>query len=293
MKPQNALVHKGDAVEEWTDVHFFRPLGLRVARALEPTGVSADQVTLWCLIIGIAGGHLMVYQSTSLNLIGVVLFVISDILDSADGQLARMRGSSSRFGRVLDGIADSLRFFNLYVHLLFRAYFAHWGWPGYMLVLAAGVSHSLHGQIVDFIKNAYQRLGEGKGELDLLEELAPIEGFGPRQVAQRIYRAYVQRQELLFPSSMSLVRAVKPLAATPAFKAEYVASQRPLLGPLALIAQNIRFPLLAIGAWYGMSWFLWMTVVPLNLIALAILVMHESHAKALLVHLKAAVTVRP
>jgi hypothetical protein len=292
MKPQNALVSKGDSIEEWADVHFFRPLGLRVARALEPTGVSADQVTLWCLIIGIVGGHLMVYQSTSLNLLGVVLFVVSDILDSADGQLARMRGSSSRFGRVLDGIADSLRFFNLYVHLLFRAYFAHWGWPGYMLVLAAGVSHSLHGQIVDFIKNAYQRLGEGHGELDLVEELAPIEGWAPRQVAQRIYRAYVQRQELLFPNSMTLVRAVKPVATTPAFQQAYATSQRPLLGPLALIAQNIRFPLMAIGAWYGISWFLWMTVVPLNLVALAILVMHEMHAKALLVQVKSAVPVR-
>ena len=293
MKPQNALAHKGDAIEEWTDVHFFRPLGLKVARALEPTGVSADQVTLWCLVVGILGGHLMAYQHTSLNLIGVVLFVISDILDSADGQLARMRGSSSRFGRVLDGIADTLRFFNLYVHLLFRAYFAHWGWAGYALVLAAGVSHSLQGQIVDFVKNAYQRLGEGKGELDLLEELSPIEGYGPRQIAQRIYRAYVQRQELLFPNSMTLVRAVKPVATTPAFQDAYATSQGPLLGPLALIAQNIRFPLLAIGAWYGISWFLWMTVVPLNLIALAILVMHETRARALLVQVKSAVPVRP
>ena len=291
--PPTGLAHKGDAVEEWADVHFFRPLGLKVARALEPTGVSADQVTLWCLVVGIVGGHLMVYQHPSLNLLGVVLFVISDILDSADGQLARIRGSSSRFGRVLDGIADSLRFFNLYVHLLFRAYFAHWGWPGYMLVLAAGVSHSLHGQIVDFIKNAYQRLGEGHGELDLLEELAPIEGWGPRQVAQRIYRAYVQRQELLFLNSMTLVRAMKQVAAPPAFKDAYAVSQRPLLGPLALIAQNIRFPLLAIGAWYGISWFLWMTVVPLNLIALAILVVHELHARALLVQVKSAVPVRP
>jgi hypothetical protein len=292
MKPQNALVSKGDDIEEWTDLHFFRPAGLRIARLLLPTGVSADQVTLWCLVVGIIGGHLMVYQHTSLNLLGVVLFVISDILDSADGQLARMRGTSSRFGRVLDGIADGLRFLNLYVHLLFRAYFAHWGWPGYVLVLAAGVSHSLHGQIVDFVKNAYQRLGEGHGELDMIEELAPIEGHGPRQVAQRIYRAYVQRQELLFPNSMTLVRAVKPMAMTPAFKGAYVASQRPLLGPLALIAQNIRFPLLAIGAWYGISWFLWMTVVPLNLVAVTILVVHELHARALLVQVKTAVPVR-
>src|SRR5437899_3123313 len=101
MKPHNALAHKGEAVEERTDVHFFRPLGLRVARALEPTGVSADQVTLWCLVVGIVAGHLMAYQSEALNLTGVALFIVSDILDSADGQLARMRKTSTRFGRAL------------------------------------------------------------------------------------------------------------------------------------------------------------------------------------------------
>ena len=293
MKPPNALVTKGDAVEEWTDVHFFRTLGLKVARLLEPTSVGADQVTLPCLVVGIVGGHLMVYQSEWLNLAGVLLFIISDILDSADGQLARIRGSSSRFGRMLDGIADTLRFFNLYVHLMFRAWFMHWGWSGVGLVFLAGVSHSLQGQIVDFVKNAYQRLAEGKGELDVLEELAPIEGRGPRQTVQHIYRVYVQRQELLFPQSMALVRAVKPGTAGAAFREAYGASQRPLLGPLALIAQNIRFVLLAIGAWYGISWFLWMSVVPLNLVALAILMMHEWRARTLLAGVKAAVPVRP
>ncbi len=292
MKPQNALAHKGEAIEEWADVHFFRPLGLRIARLLEPTGVSADQVTLWCLVVGIIAGHLFVYQSVALNLLGVALFVFSDILDSADGQLARLRGASTRFGRVLDGIADGLRFLNLYVHLLFRAHFAHWGWQGYALVLAAGFSHSLQGQIVDFVKNAYQRLGEDNGELDLVEELAPVEGHGPRQLAQRIYRAYVQRQDLLFPASMALVRATRDTPAA-GFREDYVARQRPLLGPLALIAQNVRFPLLAIGAWYHMSWFLWMTVVPLNLVATGVVALHEKHARALLVQVKGAVPVRP
>ena len=293
MKPQNALAHKGDAVEEWTDVHFFRPLGLRLARLLEPTGVSADAVTLWCLVIGIAGGHLMAYSSERLNLLGVALFVISDIFDSADGQLARIRGTSSRFGRVLDGIADMSRFANLYVHLLFRAHFAHWGWHGYALVMAAALSHSLQVQIVDIVKNAYQRLGEGNGsELDLVEELAPIEGFGPRQVAQRIYRAYVRRQEPLFPSTMALVRAT-PASPPTGLRDAYVASQRPLLWTLPLIATNIRFPLMAIGAYYGMTWFLWTTVVPLNLVAAVILAVHERHARALLAHVKVSVPVRP
>ncbi len=290
MKPQNALAQKGAAGEEWADVHFFRPLGLRVARALEPTSVSADQVTLWCLIVGIAAGHLMAYQSEALNLTGVALFIFSDILDSADGQLARIRKTSTRFGRALDGIADTSRFMNLYVHLLFRAHFAHWGWQGYTLVVAAAISHSLQGQVVDFVKNAYQRLGEGKGELDLAEELAPPDGSWFKQLMQRIYRAYVQRQDLIFPSSMALVRAT-PNPSPTGFRDTYVASQGPLLTPLPLIAQNIRCLLLAIGATYGMSWFLWTTIVPLNVVAFGVLALHEKHARALLGQTGAAIAV--
>src|SRR5882672_2975927 len=142
MTPPNALVHKGEAIEEWTDVHFFRPLGFRVARLLLPTSVTADQVTLACLALGLVAGHLFVYQVEWLNALGVVLFVVSDILDSADGQLARMRNASTRFGRALDGVADSLRFLCLYIHLLFRAHFSHWGWQGYALVLGAALRAS-------------------------------------------------------------------------------------------------------------------------------------------------------
>ena len=113
MKPQNALAGKGEVVEEWIDLHFFRPLGFRLANALRPTRVSPDQVTMVSLVVGLLAGHLMVYASPALNAAGVILFLISDVFDSADGQLARMRESSTRFGRILDGVADNLRFINL------------------------------------------------------------------------------------------------------------------------------------------------------------------------------------
>src|SRR2546430_17324554 len=107
VKPQNDLSHKGHAVEEWADLHFFRPIGIRIARALQPTGISADQVTLWSLVIGLVAGHLFAYPDRWTNAIGFALFTVSDIFDSADGQLPRLRGTSTRLGRELDGPNDS------------------------------------------------------------------------------------------------------------------------------------------------------------------------------------------
>ncbi|MGH7497488.1 MAG: CDP-alcohol phosphatidyltransferase family protein, partial [Gemmatimonadales bacterium] len=128
MKPQNALASKGQVVEEWADVHFFRPLGFGIARRLAATRATPDQVTAVSLILGLAAGHLMYYSSASINTVGILLFVVSDIFDSADGQLARLRGTSTRFGRILDGVSDNLRFVNLYLHLLARLAHAGWGW---------------------------------------------------------------------------------------------------------------------------------------------------------------------
>ena len=83
---------KGPVVEEWADRRFFRPVGWRLATALLPTRISADAVTLASLVLGVFAGHLFWYRSALVNAAGVLLFILSDVLDSVDGQLARMTG---------------------------------------------------------------------------------------------------------------------------------------------------------------------------------------------------------
>src|SRR5438445_749616 len=85
---------KGPVVEEWADRRFFRPVGWWLAKTLAPTGISADDVTLASLVLGVAAGHFFFYSRPWLNALGVALFVISDVLASADGQLERLRGTS-------------------------------------------------------------------------------------------------------------------------------------------------------------------------------------------------------
>src|SRR5262249_42875872 len=114
------LAAKGDAVEEWIDLRFFRPIGFRLARWLLPTKVSPDAVTAFSLLLGLAAGHLFYYRNWRLNAVGLALFIISDLFDSVDGQLARMRGGGTRLGAVLDGLSDNARFANPYIHLIAR-----------------------------------------------------------------------------------------------------------------------------------------------------------------------------
>jgi len=285
VKQANALALKGRGVEEWFDVHFFRPVGIQVARALYPTRVTPDQVTLMCLVVGLVAGHLMVYRSVALNAFGVVLFIISDIFDSADGQLARLRQSSTRFGRILDGVSDASRFLNLYLHLMVRLMLEGGGPWTIGLVCAAGISHALQSSTADFIRHAYLEAGEGEGsELDLPEDepVAPNGGFWKR-VAMRSYQDYVARQAKMFGSSITLLRRIRRMGASEEFREAYRELQRPMVSWCPMIAQNIRFLLLAITVvprWP--AGFMWLTIGPLNLIMVALIFQHERNARALL-----------
>ncbi len=268
----NPLATKGDEVEEWLDLHFFRPIGARIAHRLSRTWVTADQVTFLSLLIGLVAGHLFVYASPWLNATGFVLFIISDIFDSADGQLARLRGTSTPLGRILDGTSDAARFINLAVHLLIRLVLAqHWSWLGATaLVTAAAVSQSFQSSAIDFIRHAFLALAVGRGsELDMEGATRQFgNGSWLRRVGVRIYETYNRRQASMFPRTVALLRATRQEGRGPA-AGYYRAEVAPLLRHCAWLGQNFRFIILGVTAVAGWpAGLLWMTIAPMNAILL-------------------------
>jgi phosphatidylglycerophosphate synthase len=83
----------------------FRPLAHLVVLALAPLRVPPPAVVLAGAAFGFAGalevahGHLVV---------AAVLVQVKTVLDNADGQLARLTGRTSAFGRYLDSEVDLL-----------------------------------------------------------------------------------------------------------------------------------------------------------------------------------------
>jgi phosphatidylglycerophosphate synthase len=94
------------AVEETIDVYVHRPLAYVLARVLLPLHVSADAVTAFSILAGLASAASLLASFPYHLQAGGFLLFLSAVLDCADGQLARMRGTSSLFGRMLDGTAD-------------------------------------------------------------------------------------------------------------------------------------------------------------------------------------------
>ncbi len=272
---------KGPVVEEWADRRFFRPLGWRIATALKNTRVSADAVTLASLVLGVLAGHLFWYRGTWINAAGVLLFIVSDVLDSADGQLARLRGTSTRTGRILDGLADTGRFVSLYGHLGARLYVAH-GWNGAVLALAALVSHSYQAAAADFIRQAYLYFAVGSGsELDIAEQAPTVERASLwSRISAWIYGDYVRRQAWLFPRTTALARTLAGRDVPLSLRHSWADRQRSVVQGCALIAQNIRWLLLALTAVpHWPSAYCWIVVGPLNAVLVFLILVHEREPK--------------
>jgi phosphatidylglycerophosphate synthase len=151
-------------VEEPIDVWVHRPLAYLIARALLPTPVSPNLVTVWSILCGLGSGALIFFGKSSyhLPLAGLLLF-LSAVLDCADGQLARLRKSSSPLGRMLDGVADLIVSTVVVLggaFLVLRKY-QEPSWlllPVGALVLTTIVTSSFHTSMYDHYKNVYLRL---------------------------------------------------------------------------------------------------------------------------------------
>lgn len=145
-------------VEERFDIYFSRFFGLFFAKIGKFYGLTPTQVSLASLFFGVIGGALFYYQdSLDIVALGSFLVVLAGVLDSADGQLARMTGQSTDLGRVIDGVIDNFVFVALY--LGGSIYFMEsYGWWIFALTVAAGWTQSLKSGLYEFYKSEYLQL---------------------------------------------------------------------------------------------------------------------------------------
>ncbi|MEQ9217240.1 MAG: CDP-alcohol phosphatidyltransferase family protein [Cyclobacteriaceae bacterium] len=142
-------------VEERFDLYFSRFFGLFFAKAGRFFRLTPTQVSVISLIIGIVGGGLLYYQEFwKITLIGSLCITIAGVLDSADGQLARMTGQSSETGRIIDGLIDNLVFASCYVGGTIYFIDEYNYWVLFVAVLA-GIAHSLKSALYEFYKTEY------------------------------------------------------------------------------------------------------------------------------------------
>ena len=83
--------------------YLNRPLSRPAARLLAPTAVTPNMVTVFTLLLACAAGAMVAAGWTIAG--GIAIQAVS-VIDGVDGDLARLKLMSTRFGAVLDAVTD-------------------------------------------------------------------------------------------------------------------------------------------------------------------------------------------
>ena len=90
-------------------------LGRRVARSLARTPMTPNQVTTVGLLSGLAAALMYAQGEEALANWAAVLFMLAVFIDHVDGELARMTGTTSRFGHYYDAVASGVSYVGMFV----------------------------------------------------------------------------------------------------------------------------------------------------------------------------------
>lgn len=122
------------------DTWIHRIARVTVAKPLARTKVRPDQVTTVRLATGLAAAVAIGVGLPAWQHAGAILFVVSMVLDRADGDLARLTGQSSAAGHRYDMIADGVANTAVFVGLGLGLRNGSYGWLALPMGLAAGLA---------------------------------------------------------------------------------------------------------------------------------------------------------
>lgn len=172
---------KSKDTEEWLDIWFTRPIGFVFAKLFGALGIHPNVVTVISIFLGVFAGFCWWHTTMDWTVLGILMLMLANFLDSADGQLARMTGKKTLWGRLLDGFAGDLWFASIYIFLALRLTFEPmpfgggriWGiWIWVLEFVSSVIFHSRQAGLADYYRNIYLLFHGDHSELNDSRELA-------------------------------------------------------------------------------------------------------------------------
>ena len=195
---------KSIETENCIDRWFYRPIGFRIAKALYNTAITPNIVTIISIFVGAAAGILFYYDNIYLILLGILCLILANTLDCVDGQLARLTGTSSKIGRILDGFAGDIWFLFIYVFLALKLKNEYDTWLFFIPATLSGFSHIVQANITDYYKTLHLFFLNTKKEsefhklADLRKQYKEMK-TGVEKTLFFLYMGYTSLQETLTP----------------------------------------------------------------------------------------------
>jgi phosphatidylglycerophosphate synthase len=143
-------------VEEVIDLIFYRPLAFLLVILVYHTKIKPDHLTLAAMIMGILGGCIYSIGSYPTCIVGAICYLLFNILDCSDGQLARIKKNGTAVGRLLDGIADYIAAIAIYAGIVI-GYSNKPGQPTSLVffIALAGISIIVQESLVDYFRTRF------------------------------------------------------------------------------------------------------------------------------------------
>ncbi len=143
-------------VEDYFDLFFFRPLAFLLVKLIYRTSITPNQLTITALVFGFISAFMYAKGLPNGFILGAFFFLLYNIFDCSDGQLARLKKNGTHAGRIIDGIADYLATGAVFIGIGI-GFANHQENPGYWwtLIVLMGLSSVVQAVLVDYYRNRF------------------------------------------------------------------------------------------------------------------------------------------
>lgn len=274
--------------EEILDLLIFRPLAFLFVKATYRTNLTPNQVSSTAMLVGVTAGILFGFGSHNLIIIGGCLYFLCNMLDCADGQIARLKGNGTYVGRMVDGFIDyvvssavflgigigmtkmfNANSLNLWGNSLFQINPILYIW---ILTVLAGLSSAIQAIYFDYYRNKFLEYVYGRVESleDQIKEYTAekerLQREGRGGIDLFLIRLYLKYTSIQVKAQGApKVNIIKP------DPNEYFKNNKLLLRIWSFIGSTTHITLCIISSFLNnFELFLFLCIVPLNLLFLTL-----------------------
>ncbi len=254
--------------DELINIYLLRPIASVIVWAVYPTFVTPNMVTIAAVIIGCVAGWTYSIGTTAATVAAGVLILLKDVVDDADGQLARAKELYSRRGRFLDSIGDFMVDVCVFSGIGWSVYQAGSGISGPVLAILGLAGITLRVSYHVYYQVSFLHLEKRYGLNRIVEEVTEEDKQGDRfaYLLQRIFGVIYTPQDRLMRRIDNWCRGGK--VGEDLLETWY--GDRFGLRLSGLLGFGTEISLLAVFSWFdAVEYYLWMNLLLMNGIWLA------------------------
>ncbi len=188
-------------VEEVLDLVLYRPLALLFVRVVYKTPITPNGVTFLSLLGGLASAYCFAQGTVSGLMWGGIWYAIANVLDCSDGQLARLQGSGTPLGRLVDGVIDWIISVAIFVSLGVGLQSTTGDPNVWWLVAVGGVTSAVHAFFFDLYQQQFISTVRGQenfvdrelGRINI--EFAKLNGANQNLIRKTFLSIYIKYLE--------------------------------------------------------------------------------------------------